>query len=62
VRGLARPDSLPVGDIGIQDAVGTLLGDGRRVSAAEVARLFEPFRPYRGLAAFYLLVHKRLPF
>lgn len=60
VRGLARPDCVPVDDLGIQSVVGEYLGDGRRVSADEVARKLEPFRPYRGLLAFYLLAAHRL--
>ncbi len=60
VRGLARPDSVPTGDIAIRDVVGRYLGDGLRTSSAGVEELLEPFRPYRGLLAFYLLVHRRL--
>ena len=59
VRGLARPDALPHGDIAIRDVVGKYLGDGSRVAAADVDTLLEPFRPWRGLLAFYLLSHGR---
>ena len=55
VRGLARPDSVPLDDLAVRSVVGKSLGGGERSSASEVARLLEPFRPYRGLAAFYLL-------
>lgn len=60
LRGLARPDSVPTGDIAIRDVVGKYLGDGLRTSSAGVDELLEPFRPYRGLLAFYLLVYRRL--
>ncbi|MFH1032803.1 MAG: DNA-3-methyladenine glycosylase [Chloroflexota bacterium] len=60
VRGLARPDCVPVDDLGIRDVVGKYLGDGNRITSQEVAEKLEPFRPYRGLLAFYLLVHRRL--
>lgn len=60
IRGLARPDAVPVDDLGIRTVVGTMLGDGSRPSAAEVSALLAPFAPYRGLAAFYLLVAQRL--
>ncbi|HET6457083.1 MAG TPA: DNA-3-methyladenine glycosylase [Armatimonadota bacterium] len=60
VRGLARPDSVPIDDIGIRNVVGEHLGDGKRATAQEVAELLEPFRPFRGLLAFYLLVYHRL--
>jgi DNA-3-methyladenine glycosylase II len=59
VRGLGRADCVPTDDLGIRDAVGTYLGAGRRVSAKAVARLLEPFAPYRGLAVFYLLIERR---
>lgn len=59
VRGLARPDSVPPGDIGIRRVVGAYLGNGSPVSTGEVDELLEPFRPWRGLLAFYLLVHHR---
>jgi len=60
LRGLARPDSVPTGDIAIRDVVGKYLGDGLRTSSTGVEELLEPFRPYRGLLAFYLLVYRRL--
>jgi DNA-3-methyladenine glycosylase II len=60
IRGLARPDCVPVDDLGIRDVVGEYLGNGQRVSALEVTNKLEPFRPYRGLLAFYLLADHRL--
>ncbi len=60
VRGLARPDCVPVDDIGIQHVIGKYLGGGQRATSQEVAKKLEPFRPYRGLAAFYLLADLRL--
>lgn len=60
VRGLARPDCVPVDDLGIRDVVSKYLGEGKRITAQEVAEKLEPFRPYRGLLAFYLLVYRRL--
>jgi DNA-3-methyladenine glycosylase II len=60
IRGLARPDCVPIDDLGIRSVVGEYLGKGPRVSALEASRLFEPFRPFRGLLAFYLLAEKRL--
>jgi DNA-3-methyladenine glycosylase II len=59
VRGLARPDCVPIEDLGIRDVVGTYLGGGTRVTPEEAAQKLENFRPYRGLLAFYLLVCKR---
>jgi DNA-3-methyladenine glycosylase II len=59
VRGLARQDCVPVDDLGIRDVIGAYLGDGIRVTPDEATEKLEAFRPYRGLLAFYLLVHKR---
>ncbi len=60
VRGLARPDAVPVDDLGIRSVVGDYLGSGVRLSAQEVSRVLEPLRPFRGLTAFYLLARHRL--
>jgi DNA-3-methyladenine glycosylase II len=55
IRGLGRPDALPADDLGLRTIVGRYLGSGRRLSAGQVERRLEPFRPFRGLAAFYML-------
>lgn len=60
VRGLARPDCVPTADLGIQSVVGEYLGEGRRLRPDELEKALEPFRSYRGLLAFYLLVEHRL--
>jgi DNA-3-methyladenine glycosylase II len=60
VRGLARTDAVPADDLGIRTVVGKYLGDGSRMSAEEVRGAMEPFAPFRGLAAFYMLVDHRL--
>ncbi len=60
LRGLARPDCVPLEDAGIQSVVGEYLGGGQRLSSSEVIEKLDPFRPYRGLLAFYLLVAHRL--
>ena len=60
VRGLNRPDIVPANDLGIRDVVGRYLGRGKRLSPKGTMRKLSPFKPYRGLAAFYLLAHDRL--
>ena len=60
IRGLARPDCIPVDDLGIQHVVGKYLGNGPRATSKEVAEKLKPFRPYRGLLAFYFLAAHRL--
>jgi len=59
VRGLGRPDRVPAHDLGIRSVVGDYLGRGERLSATGTRRKLSPFRPYRGLAAYYLLAHDR---
>ncbi len=59
IRGLARADAVPVDDLAIRTVIGKLLGDGGRPTSAEAAALLVPLAPYRGLAAFYLLVADR---
>lgn len=61
VRGLGRVDRVPVEDLGIRGVVGKYLGEGTRIKDPdEVLPLLEPFAPFRGLAAYYLLVYDRL--
>jgi DNA-3-methyladenine glycosylase II len=60
IRGLARPDAVPVDDLAVRTVVGKLLGDGSRPSSEETGALLAPLAPYRGLATFYLLVASRL--
>jgi DNA-3-methyladenine glycosylase II len=60
VRGLSRPDRVPAEDLGIRSIVGRYLGRGQRLSPQGTMRKFSPFKPYRGLAAFYLLAYERL--
>ncbi len=59
-RGFGRPDCLPSGDVGLRRVIGHYFAAGRRLTAPELAQALAPFRPYRGLAAFYLAVHWRL--
>src|SRR4051812_28568632 len=51
---LARPDVLPVGDLGIRRAVERLYGFDDLPSPAELERIGEPWRPWRTLACRYL--------
>lgn len=60
VRGLARPDCVPIDDLAVRSVVGEYLGNGQRASSLEVIEKLEPFRPFRGLLAFYLLAEHRL--
>jgi DNA-3-methyladenine glycosylase II len=60
VRGLARPDCVPIDDLAIRRVVGEYLADNQRITSLEVVQRLEPFRPYRGLVAFYLLAEHRL--
>ena len=60
VRGLARPDCVPVDDLGIRSVVGEYMRHGQRLSPTEVTEKLKAFRPYRGLLAFYMLANHRL--
>jgi DNA-3-methyladenine glycosylase II len=60
VRGLSRPDRVPADDLGIRSIVGRYLGRGQRLSPEGTMRKLSPFKPYRGLAAFYMLAYERL--
>jgi DNA-3-methyladenine glycosylase II len=60
VRGLSRPDRVPADDLAVRSVVGHYLGRGQRLSPQGTMRKLSLFKPYRGLAAFYLLAHMRL--
>ena len=51
---LGRPDVLPVGDLGIRNAMQRLYELPAKPSAADLTRIAEPWRPYRSLASLYL--------
>jgi len=51
---LHRPDVLPVGDLGIVNAVQRLYRLRKRPDAKRLIKLGEPWRPYRSVACWYL--------
>lgn len=51
---LERPDVLPVGDLGIRNAVAIAYELGEPPGPRELERLAEPWRPHRTLACLYL--------
>ncbi|MFQ5599977.1 MAG: AlkA N-terminal domain-containing protein [Candidatus Krumholzibacteriia bacterium] len=51
MRALGEPDAFPAADLGLRHALGTR---ARPVTATEVARAAEPWRPWRAYAAMYL--------
>lgn len=51
---LARPDVLPVGDLGIVKAVQRAYGLRKTPSADRLLKIGEPWRPYRSIASWYL--------
>lgn len=60
VRGLARPDCVPIDDLAVRSVIGKYLGNGSRVSSSVVEDLLGPYKPYRGILSFYLLAYDRL--
>lgn len=59
---LHRPDVLPVGDLGIVNAVQRLYRLRKRPDAKRLAKLGEPWRPYRSVACWYLWQSLRIEF
>jgi DNA-3-methyladenine glycosylase II len=51
---LARPDVLPVGDLGIQKGMQRHFGLRKLPDAARMTKLAEPWRPFRSVAAWYM--------
>lgn len=59
LHGFGRPGALPSSDVSLQKVAGHYLAQGRRLTAIELEQALAPFRPYQGLAAFYLSVAYR---
>ena len=55
LRQLHRPDVFPAGDLGLRKAVQLLDGLGRTPTEKEAEARAERWRPYRSLAARYVL-------
>ena len=51
---LEREDVLPVGDLGVRNAIKTEYGLDELPTATEMEELAEPWRPHRTLASLYL--------
>jgi DNA-3-methyladenine glycosylase II len=51
---LRRPDVLPVGDLGIVNAIQRLYGLRKKPTAARMQKIGEAWRPYRTVACWYL--------
>lgn len=51
---LHRPDVLPVGDLGIVNAIQRMYGLRKRPDARRILKLGEAWRPYRSVASWYL--------
>ena len=51
---LERPDVLPVGDLGIRNAVAAAYGLDEPPAPEEMERIAAPWRPHRSLASLYL--------
>ena len=59
VRGLARPDALPLGDLALRRGVSRLYRDGEAVTDADVEGIAERWRPWRSYATAYLFAGMR---
>ncbi|MGH9896641.1 MAG: DNA-3-methyladenine glycosylase family protein, partial [bacterium] len=51
---LQRPDVLPVGDLGIVNAIKRAYGLRKTPTPARMMRIGESWRPYRSIACWYL--------
>jgi DNA-3-methyladenine glycosylase II len=50
---LARPDILPLADIGLQKAIFKYYNNGEKMPLSEISKLSEPWQPYRTVATWY---------
>jgi DNA-3-methyladenine glycosylase II len=56
LRGLSRLDAIPADDLGIRRSISAFYSKEARIDTAEARRIAEVWGPWKGLAAFYLLV------
>jgi len=63
LRGLSRLDAIPADDLGIRRVISRYYSRSTRVDGLEARRIAEAWGPWRGLAAYYLIVaeHKGIP-
>ena len=59
VRGLARPDALPLGDLALRRGVSRLWREGDAVTDRDVSEIAERWRPWRSYATAYLFAAMR---
>lgn len=59
VRGLARPDALPLGDLALRRGVSRLWRNGETVTDAEVEAIAEHWCPWRSYATAYIFAALR---
>ena len=59
VRGLARPDALPLGDLALRRGVSRLWRGGESATDFEVEQLAQRWRPWRSYATVYLFAAMR---
>ena len=52
--GLGRPDVFAPGDLGLQNAVCQIYGDGKKLPEDRVTAISERWAPYRSVASWYL--------
>lgn len=56
IRGMHRFGVIPADDIGVRRAIAHYYKGDRRISAEEARQIAERWGPWKGLAAFYLII------
>lgn len=51
---LARPDVLPLGDLGVRNGIQQIYANGEELSRTEMRSIAEPWRPYRSYGTRYI--------
>ncbi|MFP4627003.1 MAG: DNA-3-methyladenine glycosylase family protein [Natronomonas sp.] len=51
---LARPDVLPLGDLGVRNGIQQIYANGEELSRSEMRSIAEPWRPYRSYGTRYI--------
>ena len=56
IRSMQKWDAFPADDLGLRRVISKYYRDGKSISAEEARKIAEPWKVWKGLAAYYLIV------
>ena len=56
IRSMQKWDAFPADDLGLRRVISKYYRDGKSISAEEARKIAEPWKLWKGLVAYYLIV------